>query len=228
MQPIKVLIDDDKWQKANSETSLLLLDIFKNNLLKFHKKRRNFFIKYRVIIRIILIFSIFFLVFSGLYFSAMLFLYEQKFISGISTKFLIALVSVFFFVGLHHIVCYEKFYSRKTGYFHNKIINFSVKNLTKKIFKMPTNEQIPFVRLYELTDDRIICYRYDNDNKVLHWQKTLNELRDFQYYIKDDFCVLYKKSFIRKFMFLWVDSGNKEILETYLKNKGLEPLKLSA
>ena len=93
---------------------------------------------------------------------------------------------------------------------------------------MPTNEQIPFVRLYELTDDKIICYRYENNNKVLHWQKTLNELRAFQYYIKDDFCVLYKKSFIRKFMFLWIDNNNKEILETYLKNKGLTPLALSA
>lgn len=217
MQPIKVLIDDNKWQTAKSETFVILADIYGVGIVKFYDKRNEFFMKYPIFIRIIFILCFLFLIFAT--FAFIISYDEIKNIFGIPTIFLAILTALFSVIALCQTIFYKKIYSTKTS------DNYA-KNLTKKIFKMPQNETIPFIRLYELTDDKIICYRYDNDNKVLHWQKTLNELRGFQYYIKDDFCVLYKKSFIRKFMFLWVDSGNKEILETYLKQMGLTKLLL--
>lgn len=232
MLTLEIVIDNKKLKNTKNECYELLYqkycqDLYKSNLTfaKPYIFMAKYFIKYRKFFK-----TLFLLCASFLGFASFYDIYHYFFLEKQTTHLILGIL---FFMGMIAYFLFFKYYDKT---FNNNLQKYQLKNFQKKLasmiaktncngtFKSLKKQSLPFWVIYEC-DDNIHYYRKIENGKISIWQRPMQKFKNGYYLMGDHCCFIFNKPTSQNFqIFLWIDENNKEILETYLKNQGLEPL----
>lgn len=232
MLPLETLIDDKKLTNAKNEFYELLSKKHYqdglNNFLKHHNARVKFFQKFRFLKWIALLVSILTALFSILFLIIWIIEKQQAlaFLVFFVLSLVVSLAYGFAFIKYDK-VNQTKDSTHQLNKFLTALYKFNANAHFKITFKNMQKQSLPFLAIYDCSDDNIVYYRKMDNDKTKVWQEPIQKIKTSYYLMGDNFCLIFKKPTSQNHqMFFFIDESNKETLETYLKQMGLTKLLL--